>query len=493
VKSDEGTEVFLLELFSLTIHEAHALLKDHQISSEELTSAVIDRIQKVDKDVSAYVTTDYDKALETSRKIDKDRDFSSVLKGIPVAIKDNICTRNIKTTCSSKMLADFIPPYDATVCEKLKSEGAVIIGKTNMDEFAMGSSTDNSAFFPPKNPWDLERVPGGSSGGSAAAVAADECIFALGSDTGGSLRQPAAFCGVVALKPTYGRVSRYGLVALAPSLDQIGPISKDVEDCAIIMNSIAARDLLDATTAEVEFNDYTEGLNDGIKGMKIGLPKELMGEWLDTKVRDAVIAAARKFEELGAVCEEVSLPHTEYALWAYHIITAAEASTSLGQYDGIRYGIRVKNYDDIDDLYRKTRGAGFGFEVKKRVLLGTHILNSGHLKGYYLKAQKIRRLVKKDFDSVFDKFDLIIVPTAPRPAFKLTEEIQDSYKMYMNDICTAPVSMAGLPGITVPCGFSGKLPIGLQIIGKPFDESAILRAAYAFEKSTNFHTKKPGI
>lgn len=482
-----------MELYKLTIHEAHALLKDRQISSEELTKAIIDRIQKVDKDIRSYVTLDIDNVLRVSRNIDKTGDFSEVLTGIPVAIKDNICTKGLKTTCSSKMLADFIPPYDATVCTRLKSKGSIFIGKTNMDEFAMGSSTENSAFFATKNPWDIKRVPGGSSGGSAAAVAADECIFALGSDTGGSIRQPAAFCGVVGLKPTYGRVSRFGLTALAQSLDQIGPLTKDVKDCALVMNAISGIDSLDATSADTMVPDYTIEIGEGIKGAKIGLPKEYLGEWLDSQVRDAVFRAAKLFEDLGAKCEEVSLPHTEYALWAYHIIASAEASTNLGQYDGIRYGMRVDKYDDLVDLYMKTRGEGFGPEVKRRIILGTYVMNRENYEAYYLKAQRVRALINNDFNNVFQKYDFIIAPTAPGAAFKLGEEIHDQYKMYMNDLCTVPVNMAGLPGISVPCGFAGGMPVGLQIIGKHFDEQMILKAAYALEQAAEVYTKNPMI
>ncbi len=480
-----------MELYRLTIHEAHSLLKDRQISSEELTKSVLERIQKVDKDIRAYVTLDFDNALRVSRTIDKTGDFSGILTGIPVAIKDNICTKGLKTTCSSKILADFIPPYDATVCDRLKSKGSVLIGKTNMDEFAMGSSTENSAFFATRNPWDLERVPGGSSGGSAAAVAADECIFALGSDTGGSVRQPAAFCGVVGLKPTYGRVSRYGLVALAPSLDQIGPITKDVKDCAIVMNAISGIDSLDATSADAEFPDYMEGLTEGVKGAKIGLPEEYLGKWLDSQVREAVLRAAKLFEDMGAICEKVSLPHTEYALWAYYIIASAEASSSFGQYDGIRYGMRVDKYDDLVDLYKKTRGEGFGPEVKRRIILGTYAMTPEQYEDYYLKAQKVRTLVKNDFDHVLKNYDFLIAPTATGAAFKLGEETDDPYKMCMNDLYTVPANMAGLPGISVPCGFSEGMPIGLQIIGKHFDEAMILKAAYALERAADVYTKKP--
>ncbi|SHM64208.1 aspartyl/glutamyl-tRNA(Asn/Gln) amidotransferase subunit A [Caldanaerovirga acetigignens] len=482
-----------MNLSKLTIHEAHELLSKREISSEELTKAVLDRIDKVEGNIRAFLTVDKERALEISKNVDKDGDFSSPLAGIPVAIKDNICTKGLKTTCASKILANFVPPYDATVCEKLKSEKAVIIGKTNMDEFAMGSSTENSGFFSTRNPWDVERVPGGSSGGSAAAVAADECIFALGSDTGGSIRQPASYCGVVGLKPTYGRVSRYGLVAYASSLDQIGPITKDVTDCAIVLNAIAGWDERDSTSVNLPVPDFTKSLVEDVKGMKMGLPKEYLGEGVEPEVKEAILSAARVFERLGASVEEISLPHTEYALWAYYIIAPAEASSNLARYDGIRYGVRAKDYDDLIDLYKKTRSEGFGSEVKRRIMLGTYALSSGYYDAYYLKAQKVRTLVKADFDRAFEKYDVIIAPTAPTPAFRIGEKTDDPLKMYMSDVCTIPVNMAGLPAISIPCGFSGGLPVGLQIIGKPFDEATVIRAAYTFERATSFNTEKPAL
>lgn len=482
-----------MELHKLTIHESHELLKKKEISSEELTKALFERIKNVDDKVKAYITLDEERALLKSRKVDKKGDFSNPLTGIPAAIKDNICTKDLKTTCSSKILANFIPPYDATVSARLKTGDVVFLGKTNMDEFAMGSSTENSAFFATRNPWDTSRVPGGSSGGSAAAVAADECIFAIGSDTGGSIRQPAGYCGVVGMKPTYGRVSRFGLVAYASSLDQIGPITKDVTDCALVLNAIAGHDKLDSTSADIPVPDYTESLKPDVTGMKIGIPKEYMGEGIDAEIREAVLEAAKIFEKMGASFEEISLPHTEYALWAYYIIAPAEASSNLARYDGIRYGVRAKDYDDLIDLYKKTRSEGFGAEVKRRIMLGTYALSSGYYDAYYLKAQKVRTLVKRDFDEAFKKYDFILVPIAPTIAFKIGENTDDPLKMYMNDVCTIPVNMAGLPGISLPCGFSQGMPIGLQIIGKPFDEPTILRAAYAFEQATDFHKNKPGI
>ncbi|MDI3480926.1 MAG: aspartyl-tRNA(Asn)/glutamyl-tRNA(Gln) amidotransferase subunit [Tepidanaerobacteraceae bacterium] len=482
-----------MEIYRLTIHEAHELLKKREISCEELTKALFDRIKSVDEKIRAYITLDEEGALQKSREVDKRKDFTNPLTGVPVAIKDNICTEGLKTTCASKILENFIPPYDATLSVRLKSRDAVILGKTNMDEFAMGSSTENSAFFATRNPWDTTRVPGGSSGGSAAAVAADECIFAIGSDTGGSIRQPAGYCGVVGMKPTYGRVSRYGLVAYASSLDQIGPITKDVTDCAMVLNAIAGRDIMDSTSADIPVPDYTLSLKPDVSGMKIGIPREYFGEGIDAEVREAVLNAAKVFEKMGASCEEISLPHTEYALWAYYIIAPAEASSNLARYDGIRYGVRAKDYEDLIDLYKKTRSEGFGAEVKRRIMLGTYALSSGYYDAYYLKAQKVRTLVKRDFDQAFKKYDFILCPTAPTVAFKIGENTDDPLKMYMNDVCTIPVNMAGLPGISLPCGFSGNMPIGLQIIGRPFDEPTILQAAYAFEQATEYHLKKPCI
>lgn len=480
-----------MKLYELTIHEAHQLLKKGEISSKELTLSVIERIQKVEDKVRAYVTINEEEALKNSEEIDNTKDFSTLLSGIPVAIKDNICTYNLRTTCSSKILENFIPPYDATVIKKLKTNNAVIIGKTNMDEFAMGSSTENSAFFPTRNPWDQTRVPGGSSGGSAAAVAADECIYALGSDTGGSIRQPANYCGVVGLKPTYGRVSRYGLVAYASSLDQIGPITKDVTDCAIVLNSICGWDEKDSTSADVPVDDYTKYLVEDVRGLKIGIPKEYMGEGIDEDVKSAVLSTAKLLEKLGVVCEEISLPHTEYALWAYYIIAPAEASSNLARYDGIRYGVRAKNYDDLIDLYKKTRSEGFGAEVKRRIMLGTYALSAGYYDAYYLKAQKVRTLVKRDFDRAFEKYDLILSPVAPSTAFKIGEMVDDPLKMYMSDVCTIPVNMAGLPAISIPVSFSNGLPVGIQLIGKAFDEGTLIKVSYTLEKAVNLEKRKP--
>lgn len=479
-----------MALHKLTIHEAHELLQGKEISSEELTKALIDRIKSVDDKVKAYISIDEEGVLKASREVDERDNYENLLSGIPVAVKDNICTKDIKTTCASRMLENFIPPYDATVMKKLKGCNSYVLGKTNMDEFAMGSSTENSAFFVTKNPWDLERVPGGSSGGSAAAVAANECIFSLGSDTGGSIRQPASYCGVVGLKPTHGRVSRFGLVAHASSMDQIGPITKDVTDCAIVLKAIAGSDSLDFTSSDLPVADYLATLKDGVKGLKIGIPMEFLGTSVQAEVKDAVLKAAKVFEQQGAICEETSLPYTEYALWAYYIISAAEASSELARYDGIRFGYRAKEYKDLNDMYKRNRGEGFGPEVKRRIVLGTYLSTDKYYEKYYEKALKIRTLIKDSFKRAFGKYDFLITPTVPTVAFKLGEEVDDPLKMYMNDLCTTPVNLANLPAITVPCGFFEGLPMGLQIIGRAFDETSILKAAYTFEQNTDFHKQE---
>jgi aspartyl-tRNA(Asn)/glutamyl-tRNA(Gln) amidotransferase subunit A len=428
-----------------------------------------------------------------------DRRFRSgegvtVLTGIPIALKDNLCTAGIKTTCASKILEGFVPPYDATVVDRLRAAGAVFAGKTNMDEFAMGSSTENSAFGATKNPWGRDRIPGGSSGGSAAAVAADACLGALGSDTGGSIRQPAACCGVVGLKPTYGRVSRYGLVAFASSLDQIGPFAKDVEDCAWLLNAIAGHDPNDSTSADVPRSDYTADLRIGVRGLRIGVPKEYFVSGMDRAVEDSVRSAVRVLEREGAVVEEVSLPHTEYAVAVYYLLATAEASSNLARYDGVKYGFRAKSPANLMDLYFRSRAEGFGPEVKRRIMLGTYALSSGYYDAYYAKAQRVRTLIKRDFDRVFERVDVIATPTAPTPAFRFGEKTQDPLQMYLSDIFTISVNLAGVPALSLPCGFSPDgLPIGLQIIGKPFAESTILRAAAAYERVTEWNTRKPPI
>ncbi|MBA3060474.1 MAG: Asp-tRNA(Asn)/Glu-tRNA(Gln) amidotransferase subunit GatA, partial [Nitrospirae bacterium] len=410
-----------------------------------------------------------------------------------VAIKDNMCTKGIRTTCSSKILADFIPPYESTVTSRLRENGYVLIGKTNLDEFAMGSSTENSGFFTTRNPWDIERIPGGSSGGSAAAVAADECIAALGSDTGGSIRQPASLCGVVGLKPTYGRVSRYGLVAFASSLDQIGPITKNVKDSAILLNIISGNDPFDSTSAPVAVPDFTKVLGNEIKGLKIGIPKEYFIKGMDSEIEESVKTAIKKLESLGAVPVDISLPHTEYAAAAYYVLATSEASSNLARYDGVKYGFRAEG-KDLMEMYMNTRAQGFGAEVKRRIMLGTYALSSGYYDAYYKKAQQARTLIKTDFEKAFNSVDMIVTPTSPTAAFKSGEKTEDPLQMYLSDIFTISVNLAGIPAISIPCGFtSSNLPIGLQIIGKHFDEESILKAAYAYEQSTDWHKRKPNL
>jgi aspartyl-tRNA(Asn)/glutamyl-tRNA(Gln) amidotransferase subunit A len=484
-------------LHGLTIHQAHELLKARRISARDLYQSVESRIAAVESDLHAYVLLTRDLARQQADEAD--RRFRSgegvtVLTGIPIALKDNLCTAGIKTTCASKILEGFVPPYDATVVDRLRAAGAVFAGKTNMDEFAMGSSTENSAFGATKNPWGRDRIPGGSSGGSAAAVAADACLGALGSDTGGSIRQPAACCGVVGLKPTYGRVSRYGLVAFASSLDQIGPFAKDVEDCAWLLNAIAGHDPNDSTSADVPRSDYTADLRIGVRGLRIGVPKEYFVSGMDRAVEDSVRSAVRVLEREGAVVEEVSLPHTEYAVAVYYLLATAEASSNLARYDGVKYGFRAKSPANLMDLYFRSRAEGFGPEVKRRIMLGTYALSSGYYDAYYAKAQRVRTLIKRDFDRVFERVDVIATPTAPTPAFRFGEKTQDPLQMYLSDIFTISVNLAGVPALSLPCGFSPDgLPIGLQIIGKPFAESTILRAAAAYERVTEWNTRKPPI
>jgi len=427
----------------------------------------------------------------SQKQINEDR--SLTIQGIPVAIKDNMCTKGIRTTCSSKILTDFIPPYESTVTSRLNENGYVLIGKTNLDEFAMGSSTENSGFFTTRNPWDIERIPGGSSGGSAAAVAADECIAALGSDTGGSIRQPASLCGVVGLKPTYGRVSRYGLVAFASSLDQIGPITKNVKDSAILLNIISGNDPFDSTSAPVAVPDFTKVLGNEIKGLKIGIPKEYFIKGMDSEIEESVKTAIKKLESLGAVPVDISLPHTEYAVAAYYVLATSEASSNLARYDGVKYGFRAEG-KDLMEMYMNTRAQGFGAEVKRRIMLGTYALSSGYYDAYYKKAQQARTLIKTDFEKAFNSVDMIVTPTSPTAAFKSGEKTEDPLQMYLSDIFTISVNLAGIPAISIPCGFtSNNLPIGLQIIGKHFDEESILKAAYAYEQSTDWHKRKPNL
>ncbi len=484
-----------MELWERTIGELQDALRTGETTARAVTESVLGRIRAVDDKMKAYLTVTEEQAREQARQADerlKAGDAASPILGIPIAVKDNMCTAGIKTTCASKILGNFVPPYNATVVERLQGAGFVMPGKTNMDEFAMGSSTENSAFFATKNPWDPERIPGGSSGGSAAAVAAGECIAALGSDTGGSIRQPAACCGVVGLKPTYGRVSRYGLVAFASSLDQIGPITKDVADSAILLNAIAGRDPKDSTSADVPKPDFTQALRKDVKGMTVGMPKEYFIDGMDPEVEKAVREAVRTLEGLGAKVVAVSLPHTSYAVAAYYILATSEASSNLARYDGIKYGFRADGEKDLLDLYLKSRSQGFGPEVKRRIMLGTYALSAGYYDAYYKKGQQVRTLIKRDFDEAFKTVDVIATPTAPTAAFKIGEKADDPLQMYLSDIFTISVNLAGIPGISIPCGCTKhNLPIGLQLLGRHFDEEAILHAAYAYEQATEWHTRRP--
>ncbi len=484
-----------MDLYSLTLHALRELIIKKEITAKDAAFAYTRRIGQLEGSVNAYLTLTPNKTIAMADDADHalSKGKTSALLGIPLAIKDNMCTKGVKTTCASKMLADFVPPYESTVTSKLADAGYVMLGKTNMDEFAMGSSTENSAYEATKNPWDLERIPGGSSGGSAAAVAADLCAAALGSDTGGSIRQPASCCGVVGLKPTYGRVSRYGLVAFASSLDQIGPITKDVEDCAIMMNVIGGHDPLDSTSANVALPDFTANLKGGIKGLKVGMPKEYFVEsGIDREVYLAMMEAIVVLQSLGAEVKEISLPHTDYAIATYYILATSEASSNLARYDGVKYGYRAKEHEDLLDMYKRTRSEGFGPEVKRRIMLGTYALSSGYYDAYYKKGQQVRTLIKSDFDTAFKDVDIIITPTAPTPAFKLGEKTADPLQMYLSDIFTISVNLAGIPGLSLPCGMTkNDLPVGLQILGRHFDEETVLRAAYAYEQATEWHLRKP--
>ncbi|MBI4608931.1 MAG: Asp-tRNA(Asn)/Glu-tRNA(Gln) amidotransferase subunit GatA [Candidatus Rokubacteria bacterium] len=479
---------------ALTIHEIADRYMSGETTPSQVAQAYLARIDALDASVRAYLTVTREQALAQADAADKRMKAGNPLgplDGVPLAIKDVICTRGVRTTCGSKILERFVPPYDATVVERLNAAGAVILGKANMDEFAMGSSTENSAFFPTRNPWDLDRVPGGSSGGSAAAVAADLAAGALGTDTGGSIRQPAAFCGIVGLKPTYGRVSRYGLVAFASSLDQIGPLAKDVADAALLLQATAGHDPMDSTSADVPVPDYLAALGQGATGLRLGIPSEYFIEGMDPEVDRVVREAVRVLETLGARTEPVSLPSTDYALAAYYLIAPAEASSNLARYDGVKYGYRARGGKDLVEMYGRTRAHGFGAEVKRRVMLGTYALSAGYYEAYYGKAQRVRTLVRRDFEQAFARVDLIVCPTTPNVAFKLGEK-EDPLQMYLNDIFTIPVNLAGLPGISLPCGFTlAGLPIGLQLIGKPFDEATLLRVAYAYEQATDWCRKKP--
>ena len=483
-----------MELNQLTIHELQEKIKAGETTSTEIVQAVFRRIDAVEKDVHAYILLTREKALEGAAHADEEIKKGNIktLTGIPIALKDLLCTKGVTTTCGSHILHNYVPPYDATVVEKLRDAGAVFTGKTNMDEFAMGSSTETSYFGITKNPWDLERIPGGSSGGSAAAVVADECIAAIGSDTGGSIRQPAALCGVVGMKPTYGRVSRYGLVAFASSLDQIGPFTKDVEDCAIMMNIMAGYDPRESTSVPADVPDYRQFLSRGIGGWKVGIPKEYFIEGIDAEVKDAIQQTIKVIEGMGAKCIEVSLPHTEYCLAVYYIIAPAEASSNLARYDGVKYGFRSLDGRDLMEMYKKSRSAGFGAEVKRRIMLGTYVLSSGYYDAYYKKASQVRALIKQDFDEAFKQCDVLLTPTTPTPAFKIGEKTDDPLQMYLSDIFTISTNLAGIPGMVVPCGFTrAGLPVGVQFLAGHFEEGKLIQIAAAYEKNANLGKRRP--
>jgi len=485
-----------MELYQKTIHDIAAHLKAKKLSSVELTKATLAHLKAVEPKVQSFITVTEETALAQAAEADKKIASGTnvtPLTGIPLGIKDLLCTKGVQTTCASKMLEGFKPPYNATVVERLNAAGAVMVGKTNMDEFAMGSSTETSYYKKTKNPWNLSCVPGGSSGGSASCVSADQAFGSLGSDTGGSIRQPASLCGIVGLKPTYGRVSRYGLIAFASSLDQIGPMTKDVEDCALMMNVISGHDEKDSTSADVAVPDYAVEMKKSIKGLKIGIPKEFFPKELNPEVSEAVKKAIEQLKSLGAEVHEISLPHSPYSLAAYYVLAPSEASSNLARYDGVRYGLRVSG-ENIVEMYSKTRAAGFGPEVKRRIMLGTYALYSGYYDAYYLKALKVRRLIKQDYDKAFEKVDVIVTPTVPNPAFKFGEKTDNPLTMYLEDIFTISINIAGVPALSLPCGISKTdLPIGLQIIGKPFDEAALLKTAYAYEQSTDWHKRKPSL
>jgi len=485
-----------MQLTDLGISALQEKLRSKEISSVELTRAYLERIAATDESINAFISVCEEEALADATRADKDlaAGNAAALTGIPVALKDIFLTEGLRTTCASKILDNFVAPYDGTAVAKLKESGAVIIGKLNMDEFAMGSSNENSAAGTVKNPWDLTKVPGGSSGGSAAAVAARQAVATLGTDTGGSIRQPASYCGVVGLKPTYGRVSRYGVIAYASSLDQVGPVARNVTDCATMLGAIAGHDPLDSTSIDRPVPDYTAGLDGDLKGVRIGLPKEYFIDGLDADVKEATEKAITTYKELGAEIVEVSLPHTDYAVACYYLVATAEASSNLARYDGIRYGVRVDNGDGLIELYRQTRAAGFGDEVKRRIMLGTYALSSGYYDAYYLKAQKVRTLIRQDFLDAFEKVDTLLTPVAPTPAFGLGEKVDDPLTMYLSDIFTIPVNLAGTCGLSLPCGMSQQgLPIGMQLIGKPFAEEQILKVAHAYEQATDWHTKQAAI
>ncbi|SNT01707.1 aspartyl/glutamyl-tRNA(Asn/Gln) amidotransferase subunit A [Bacillus sp. OK838] len=484
-----------MSLFEQKVSELHERLHKKEISVTDLVNESYERIGQVEDKVKAFLTLDEENARKQARRLDEQLikgENKGALFGLPIGVKDNIVTKNLRTTCASKILENFDPIYDATAVQKLQQAETVTIGKLNMDEFAMGSSNENSAFQATRNPWNTDYVPGGSSGGSAASVASGEVLFSLGSDTGGSIRQPAAYCGVVGLKPTYGRVSRFGLVAFASSLDQIGPVTRTVEDNAYLLEAISGVDPMDSTSANIDVPNFVNSLTGDVRGLKIAVPKEYLGEGVGEEARNSVLEALKVLEGLGAEWEEVSLPHSKYALAAYYLLSSSEASANLSRFDGVRFGHRTDNAETLIEMYKQTRAEGFGDEVKRRIMLGTFSLSSGYYDAYYKKAQKVRTLIKKDFEDVFEKYDVIVGPTTPTPAFKIGEKVDDPLTMYANDILTIPVNLAGVPGISVPCGFAANgLPLGLQMIGKHFDESTIYRAAHAFEQATDFHKQFP--
>ena len=484
-----------MELHTLTIHELHGLLVKREVTSRQIAEAFYKRIKAVDGRIKAYLRLTEDLAFRQADEVDRKMTRGEAvgdLAGIPLGIKDIMCTKGILTTCGSKILENYVPFYDGTVIQKLKRNEAVFLGKLNMDEFAMGSSTENSGYQVTRNPWDLERIPGGSSGGSAAAVAGHECVAALGTDTGGSIRQPAHCCGIVGLKPTYGRVSRYGLVAFASSLDQIGPMTKDVSDCAIMMNAISGYDPSDSTSVNVEVPDYRSFLVNGVKGVRIGIPREYFVEGMDPDVEKSVREAIEVLKRVGAEIHEISLPHTEYAVAVYYIICTAEASSNLARFDGVKYGLRSEVHHDLMEMYTRTRARGFGKEVKRRIILGTYVLSAGYYDAYYKKASQVRTLMRMDFEEAFQKVDVIVTPVAPTAAFRIGEKVEDPLQMYLSDIFTIPVNLAGIPALALPCGFTREgLPVGLQIMGKHFDEGKLLRVGYTFEQNTGFHLRQP--
>jgi len=474
-----------MDLFRLTAHELQDIYRDKKATPDEVITSFVNRVNSVDKKINAFALLNRNPERNPAKK-------DGMLSGVPVLIKDNICVKGEETTCSSRILKGFKPPYNATVVEKLKDAGAILLGKANMDEFAFGSSCETSCYGPTHNPWDLNTIPGGSSGGSAAAVAADETVMAIGSDTGGSIRQPACLCGVVGMKPTYGRVSRYGLIAFASSLDQIGPITKDVRDAALLMNVIAGGDPMDSTSADIKVSDYAKSLVNDVKGIKVGIPKEYFIKGIDKEVEKHVREAIKLLKKLGAEYEEISLPHTEFAVSCYYIIGPSEASSNLARFDGVQYGHRSKDASSVIDMYINTRSEAFGDEAKRRITLGTYSLSSGYYDAYYLKAMKVRTRIKEDFDNAFKKYDCIITPTSPTPAFKIGERAEDPIGMYLSDIFTIPANLAGIPGISIPCGFTKKgLPVGLQILGKPFDEELLFKVAYTYEQNTEWHKRRP--